>query len=236
LIVEEIKVVKIHESERIYHRRQESKMFRRSAIHSLSGGLEKSQKIYSAAISLLMRVIVAITGASGAIYALRLIEELKKKECEVHVILTEYGKKIMEHETDVEEEELENMVERVYHENDMDSPLASGSFFYDAMVVVPCSLRTLGGIASGIPSSLVIRASLCALKEGRKLVLVPRETPLDLISLENMVRVRRAGAVVLPAMPAFYHKPGDINELVNYVVGKIMEQIKMPHNLYKRWE
>ena len=182
-----------------------------------------------------MRIIVAITGASGIIYGLHLIEELKKRECEVHAILTEYGKKIMEYETGMKEEELKGKVDALYHENEMDSPPASGSFPHDGMVIAPCSLNTLGGIASGIASSLVTRAAVCSLKEGKKLIVVPRETPLDMISLENMVKLRRAGAIILPAMPAFYHKPTSIDEMVDYIVGKILEQLEISHDLYKKW-
>jgi len=182
-----------------------------------------------------MRIILGITGASGIIYALRLIEELKKRGCEIYAIITEYGKKIMEHEMGMDEKELRKKVDVLYHENEMESSLASGSFDPDAMIIVPCSIKTLGSIASGIPSNLLTRAAMCSLKEGKKLILVLRETPLDLISLENMVKAKKAGVIILPAMPAFYHKPKDMDGIINYVVGKILEQMGIEHNLYKKW-
>lgn len=182
-----------------------------------------------------MRIVVAITGASGGTYALHLLSELKKKEIEIYAILTEYGEKIMKHETGKLKYEIEEMVDELYSEKDMKSPLASGSFKYDAMVIVPCSLKTLASIANGIAINLVSRTAICCLKEGRKLIVVPRETPLDLISLENMVKLKKAGAVILPAMPAFYHKPEKIDDLIYYIVGKILDLLGIKNSLYKRW-
>jgi len=101
---------------------------------------------------------------------------------------------------------------------------------------VPCSLKTMGAIASGYADNLITRMSMCSLKEGRKIVIVPRETPLDLISLENMVKVKKSGAVILPAMPAFYHRPESVDDIVNHVVGKILDQLGVEHELFKRWE
>jgi len=117
----------------------------------------------------------------------------------------------------------------------MESSLASGSFMYDAMIIIPCSLKSMAAVANGLAINLVARAAICCLKEERKLIVVPRETPLDLITLENMVKLKKAGVTILPAMPAFYHKPDDIDDLVDYVVGKILEQLGMEHNLYKKW-
>jgi len=181
-----------------------------------------------------MRIVVAITGASGSIYAIKLLEELKNHE--VFLIITKNAKRIIEYETLYKEEDLTKLAKKTYNEDGMDSELASGSFMYDAMVIVPCSLKSMAAIANGLALNLVTRAAICCLKEGRKLIVVPRETPLDLMSLENMVKLKKAGVVILPAMPAFYHKPKSIDELVNYIVGKIMEQIGIEHDLYKRWE
>jgi len=182
-----------------------------------------------------MRVVVAITGASGGIYALYLLNELKKKGIEICAIITEYGEKIMGHETGKLKHEIEEMVDELYSEKDMESPLASGSFQYDAMVVIPCSLKTLASIANGMAINLVVRTAICCLKEGRKLIVVPRETPLDLISLENMVKLKKAGAIILPAMPAFYHKPEKVDDLIYYIVGKVMDLLYIENSLYKRW-
>jgi len=182
-----------------------------------------------------MKVAVALTGASGMVYGLKLLEELKKNGCETYVVMSENARKIMAHETGTHEHDVKGYATAMYDEHDMESPLASGSFTYDALVIVPCSLKTLACVANGLAMNLVARAALCCFKEGRKLILVPRETPLDVISLENMVKAARAGAVILPAMPAFYHKPETIDDMVGYVVGKILEQLGIPHSLYEKW-
>jgi len=182
-----------------------------------------------------MKIVVAMTGASGIIYGVRLLEELNKKGHEIFLILTENAKKILQHEMHLQQEDLMKFVSKIYEENEMDSSLSSGSFMYDAMVIVPCSIKSMAAIANGFAANLVARAAICCLKEGRKLIVVPRETPLDLITLENMLKLKKAGVVVLPAMPAFYHKPKNVDDLVNYIVGKIMEQIGIEHTLYERW-
>jgi len=182
-----------------------------------------------------MRIVVAITGASGSIYAIKLLEELKRRKHEIFLIVTKNAKKIMKYEMNYDEKNLAKFSKEIYGEDSMDSKLASGSFMYDAMVIAPCSLKSMAAIANGLALNLVARVAICCLKEGRKLIVVPRETPLDLMSLENMVKLRRAGVVVLPAMPAFYHKPKSIDDLVNYIVGKIMEQIGIEHDLYEKW-
>lgn len=182
-----------------------------------------------------MKVVVAITGASGGIYAFRLIKELKRKGIKVYAIMTQYGEKIMRHEIEVTKDEIKKMVDEFYNENDMESPLASGSFQYDVMVIIPCSLKTLASIANGITDNLVSRTAICCLKEERKIIVVPRETPLDLISLENMVKLKKAGAIIMPAMPAFYHKPEKVQDLVDYIVGKILDLMGIENSLYKKW-
>lgn len=182
-----------------------------------------------------MKIVVAVTGASGSIYALQLIEELRRKGIKVYAIMTKYGEKIMRHETDLTKDEFKKMVDEFYDENDMESPLASGSFHYDAMVILPCSLKTLASIANGITDNLVSRSAICCLKEERKIIVVPRETPLDLISLKNMVKLKKAGAIIMPAMPAFYHKPKKVEDLVNYIVGKILDLLGIKNSLYKKW-
>ncbi len=181
------------------------------------------------------KIVLAITGASGIIYGIRTFEELKKGGCRVYLIVSENAKKIMEHETSCDVEELITGADKCFEENDVESGLASGSFGYDGAAIVPCSLKTMGAIASGYANNLITRMALCSMKEGRKLILVPRETPLDLISLENMVKLKKSGAVILPAMPAFYHNPQQIDGVVNYVVGKILDQLGVEHNLFKRW-
>lgn len=183
-----------------------------------------------------MKIVVAITGASGAIYGIKLIEELKKRKFKIYLIVSENAKKIVEHETKYKVEDVIKIADEFYEENDMESKLASGSFIYNAMVVCPCSIKTMACIANGITINLITRTAICCLKENRKLIVVPRETPLDLATLENMVKLKRMGVIVLPAMPAFYFMPKKIDDFINYIVGKILEQLGIQHKLYKKWE
>lgn len=181
-----------------------------------------------------MEIIVAITGASGVIYGLRLLEELKDEN--VYLILSNEAKRIIEYETSYDIKKIKEMVKEYYEEEQIESKLASGSFNCDTMVIVPCSLKTMSAVASGFAFNLITRAAICCLKENKKLVIVPRETPLDEISIENMLKLKKAGVVILPAMPAFYYKPKSIDDLVNYIVGKIMSQLGLKHNLYREWK
>ncbi|MCD6513127.1 MAG: UbiX family flavin prenyltransferase [Thermoplasmata archaeon] len=182
-----------------------------------------------------MKITLAITGASGVIYGIRLLEEINEKH-DVYLIISSNAKKIMEHETSYTLEEMESMAYRVYEEDEIDASIASGSSDCNAMVIAPCSLKTLSAIANGFAFNLISRTAMCCLKEGKKLIVVPRETPLDSITLENMLKLHAAGATILPAMPAFYHMPDKIDDLVNYIVGKIMEQLGLKHNLYRKWK
>lgn len=182
-----------------------------------------------------MKVIVGITGASGIIYAIRLLEELKKVGEEIYVIISKNAEIIMEKECGKGKDYLKKFTENIFDNDDFSSPLASGSFKVDSMVIIPCSIKTLSAVANGFTDTLISRAGINCLKEGRKLVLVIRETPLDLSSLRNMVKAKENGAVILPAIPAFYHNPKTIDDLVNFVVGKILDQLGIEHNLFKRW-
>lgn len=181
-----------------------------------------------------MRAIVALTGASGAIYGFRLLEKLHGAKVELSLIVTRTGLQILQDETGLEERDLSKFG-KVYRDYDLRAPMASGSYIFDAMVVVPCSMKTLGCIANGISSSLVTRTADVALKERRKLILVIRETPLNKVHLRNMLRAAEAGAVVMPACPGFYHKPKTLEGLVDHLVGKIMDQLGIRHSLYRRW-
>lgn len=182
-----------------------------------------------------MRLIVAVTGASGVIYAYNLLRELKKLNVEVFLIISETAKKIIDVELGFTWREFSKFAHRVFDNSDITACVASGSFPIDGMIIVPCSMATLAAVAHGYSNNLIRRAADCILKENRLLVLVPRETPLSLTSLENMVKAKIAGAVILPAMPGFYHKPKNLGELVNFVVGKILDILKLEHNLYQRW-
>ncbi len=183
-----------------------------------------------------MKLLVSIGGASGSIYGVKLVEILSKnKNVEIHLIASSGGKNILEHETGFSFNVLKKSVDFVYENDDMFAGPASGSFKLDAMVVCPCSMKTLSSIANGYGDTLTARAAVCALKEGRKLVLVPRETPLDLTGIDNMKKAKLAGATILPAMPGFYHKPEKIEDLVDFVVGKILDQLGLAHSLFDRW-
>jgi 4-hydroxy-3-polyprenylbenzoate decarboxylase len=182
-----------------------------------------------------MRLIVAVTGASGVVYSKRLLEVLHEKNIEVHLIISKTSEKLIEHELDTTREEFEQMVNNTYNEDDFFSPLASGSFLTDGMIVIPCSTKTMAGIAHGYSENLILRAADVTLKEGRRLILVLRETPLNAIHLRNQLDLAMQGVVILPAMPAFYHKPKKINDLIDFIVGKILDSMGIRHNLFERW-
>lgn len=182
-----------------------------------------------------MNILLSVTGASGSIYGVRLVEEIKKSGNTIHLIASKGGKKIVEHETDHVFNDLKKDADFFYENDDLFAGPASGSFKLDAMVVCPCSMKTLSAIANGYGDTLTSRAALCSLKEERNLVLVIRETPLDLPGIRNMEKAKLAGATILPAMPGFYHKPSKIDDLVDFIVGKILDQLGIKHSLFKRW-
>jgi flavin prenyltransferase len=183
-----------------------------------------------------MKILLSIGGASGSIYGIRLLEQLLKSGVETHLIISDGAKKIIEHETNYTFKELKKKADFYYDNSDMCAAPASGSFQLDGMVAAPCSMKTLSAIANGYGDTLTSRAASCFLKEGRKLVLVVRETPLDLPGIKNTLVAKQAGAVILPAMPAFYHKPKKIEDLVDFIVGKVLDQFGIKHSLFKRWE
>lgn len=171
------------------------------------------------------RILVAMTGASGAIYGVRLIRALKRAGAEVHLIVSRWAEETLKHEMNLTRDALASEVDKVYDEDDLAAGPASGSFKLDGMVVVPCSMKTLAGIAHGYADNLIARAADCSLKEKRKLILVPRETPLNLIHIRNMAYVTEAGAMVIPAAPAFWHRPITVEDLVDSVVERILSHL-----------
>jgi 4-hydroxy-3-polyprenylbenzoate decarboxylase len=183
-----------------------------------------------------MKVLLCIGGASGSIYGIRLLEELIKSNVKVHLIVSDGAKKIIEHETNYTYNDLKNKANFYYENSDLFAGPASGSFNLDAMVVAPCSMKTLSAIANGYGDTLTSRAACCFLKEGRKLILVVRETPLDLPGIKNLLSAKQAGATILPAMPGFYHKPNRIEDIVDFIIGKILDQLNIEHSLFKRWK
>ncbi len=183
-----------------------------------------------------MRLVIGISGASGSIYGIRALEILKNLGVETHLILTEAARETIRLETNYKITEVEGLATEAHKIGDVASKLASGSFQTDGMAIIPCSMKSLSGVANGYADNLLLRAAEVTLKERRPLVLVVRETPLTLINLENMVATARAGAIVLPAMPAFYHRPRTISDLVNQVAGKALELLGVEHGLSRRWE
>ncbi len=192
-------------------------------------------------------VVVALTGASGSVYGLKLVDTLLQGEQRVSLLITEAGREVLNHETglawaaDTEkrrrqvQEHFSSIAVDCLDVDDIGAAIASGSAAPDGMVVVPCSMGTAGRIAAGLSGNLLERAADVMLKEKRPLILVPRETPLSSIHLENLLRLARAGATILPAMPAFYHRPQGIDALTNFVVGKILDQMNLSHELFEPW-
>ncbi|KJU85528.1 polyprenyl p-hydroxybenzoate/phenylacrylic acid decarboxylase [Candidatus Magnetobacterium bavaricum] len=202
------------------------------------------------------RYVVAITGASGSVFALRLIESLVVV-AEVHLIISSEAIPIIALETGLDlaigaadsganggttcTERLRRHfnAERLFFYSDGDclhSPLSSGSFITDGMYVVPCSMKTLSGIANGYADNLIIRAADVVIKEGRPLVLSPREMPFSAIHLENMLKLSRLGVVIAPPVPAFYSNPADLNDIIAFITGKLLDCMSIPHNLFRRWQ
>jgi len=194
------------------------------------------------------RIFVALSGASGAVYGLRLVEQLCLNGIDVTFTASCSGTLVCREETGLDlSGDLTKATQRLYshleidsglemvHPDDLFCPAASGSAAPEAMVVVPCSMGTLARIACGISGNLIERCADVMLKERRPLLLVPRETPLSEIHLENMLKLSRTGARIIPAMPAFYHKPDSVIEMVDFVVGKILDQLGIEHELFKRW-
>ncbi|TLX66893.1 MAG: UbiX family flavin prenyltransferase [Thaumarchaeota archaeon] len=182
------------------------------------------------------RIVIGFSGASGIIYGIRLLEILHSINIKTYLIISEWAKKNIAIETDKTLEYVKSLCAVNYENFKLDASVSSGSFLHDGMVIVPCSMKSLSSIANGYDDTLISRAASVTLKESRKLILVPRETPLSRIHLENMIKLQDAGAIILPAMPGFYHKPRTINEIVDHLVGKILDQLKIKHDLFKRWK
>jgi len=178
---------------------------------------------------------VALTGASGAIYGIRLLQVLKELGIETHLIITPTVEYIIENETKFTVRQVKKIADKYYDAMDLKAPIASGSFRTDGMIIAPCSMKTLAAVAHGFSTNLVARAADVVIKERRPLTVLPRETPLSIIHIKNMLLLAEAGATILPPIPSFYSKPKTIDDLVNHTVGKILDIHHIEHKLYRRW-
>lgn len=185
----------------------------------------------------MQRLIIGISGASGAIYGIRALEALKEiPDVETHLVLSPSGKRTINEETEWTVEGVEALADVVHHHRDIGAAISSGSFRTAGMIVAPCSIKTLSGIVSSYNDNLLTRAADVCLKERRKLVLLVRETPLHLGHIEMLAQATRYGAVLLPPVPAFYNRPQTIDDIVNQTVGKALDQFEIPHQLFRRWK
>ncbi len=184
-----------------------------------------------------MRIIVGISGASGSIFGIRLLELLSElKDIETHLVVSKWGQQTLEYETDFSISEVRELADYSYSQSEMGAAISSGSFLTEGMIISPCSMRTVAAIANGISENLIHRAADVVIKENRKLVLLPREAPLSQIHLENLLKLSRLGVIILPPDPAFYTKPESIEDIVNHVVLKSCDQFNIKHDIGKRWD
>jgi len=183
----------------------------------------------------LMRLIIGITGSTGVIYGIKMLEVLKKLNVETHLIMSEWATKCITMETDYQIDYVTSLATNTSDEKNMASSVSSGTHKVDGMIVVPCSMKTLSSIANGYDDTLVARAAGVTIKESRKLILMVRETPLSPIHLENMLKLSRIGVVILPPVTEFYTKPKSIDDIVNHGIGKCLDQFDLEHDLYPRW-
>lgn len=182
-----------------------------------------------------MRIVVGISGASGAIYGVRTLEVLRRIGVETHLVLSETAGQTIEYETDYSLDQVLAMATQVYPVHDVAASISSGSFKTDGMIVAPCSIKTLSGLANSYNDNLLTRAADVTLKERRKLVLVVRETPLHLGHLRLMTGATEMGAVILPPMPAFYHRPQSVDDIIDQTIGKVLDQFGLDAALFSRW-
>lgn len=182
-----------------------------------------------------MKLIIGITGSTGVIYGVRLLEVLKKLNIETHLIMSEWAIKCLGMETRYTLDYVKSLAKYVSDEKNMAASVSSGTHKVDGMIVAPCSMKTLSSIANGYDETLVARAAAVTIKESRKLVLMVREAPLSAINLENMLKLARLGVVILPPVTEFYTKPKTLDDIINHGVGKCLDQFSIEHDLYPRW-
>lgn len=183
-----------------------------------------------------MVIIIAITGATGAIYGIRLLEVLSTmKDVETHLIISEAGEKTIAYETPWKIDNVRKLASYSYDVGDIYAPISSGSFWRDGMIIAPCTIKTMSALANSYSANLIVRAGDVTLKERKKLVVMVRETPLHLGHLRNMERLTEMGAIILPPMPAFYHQPQTVQDIIDHTVGKMLDVFDIKHELFQRW-
>ena len=181
------------------------------------------------------RIVIGLSGASGIIYGIEILRLLTEQDIETHLIISDAGKKNIEIETRYKVSEVEHMAHRTYDDKDVGAAIASGSFLTEGMVVAPCTIKTLSGVANSYTANLLVRAADVTLKEKRKLVLVVRETPLHKGHLRLMTMAADMGAHILPPVPSFYHQPKNIEDIIHQTIGKVFDYLGIRHELFKRW-
>lgn len=181
-------------------------------------------------------IVVAITGASGVIYGIRLVEALKELNVENSLVISDAAKIVIESETGYTAEDVMKLADTCYDFNDLTASVNSGSFKADGLAIVPCSMKTLSSIANGYGANTITRVADVSLKERRPTVIVPRETPLRSVHLQNMLTLSQEGAIILPAMPGFYSTHDTVDDQVNFIVGKILDSLRIENDLFERWK
>lgn len=182
-----------------------------------------------------MRLVIGMTGATGVIYGIRTLEVLQEKPVETHLVMSLWAERTMIAETDHKPEDVRRLADYTWDEHDEAAPLATGSFQTDGMIVAPCSMRSLAAIANGLSETLIHRAADVTLKERRRLLLLVRESPFSVIHLENMLKVARAGGLLVPPFPSFYARPQSLDEMIDHTVGRVLDLFAIEHELVRRW-
>ena len=182
-----------------------------------------------------LKIVVGISGSSGVIYGIRFLQALSRLKIETHLVLSKWAKKNIEIETDENIEDILKTANYNYDETNMAAAISSGSFRTNGMAIIPCSMKTMSSIANGYDDNLISRAASVTIKENRRLVIVPRETPLSTIHISNMLKLSEIGVVILPAMPGFYHRPNTIEDLISHIIGKTLDQFKIQNSSFTRW-
>lgn len=181
------------------------------------------------------RIVVGMTGASGAILGIRLLEELRNREVETHLVLSKWAERTIALETSYDLGQVKKLAAAVHDPDDLAASVSSGSFHTDGMVICPCSMKSLAAVACGFSYNLIVRCADVTLKEGRKLILVPRETPLSAIHLENLLKLAQMGVKILPPCIGFYARPRTLDDAVNHLVGKVLDLLELENHMFRRW-